>query len=104
MSDANSFVGAGWHWPLTTDQTGAVALVSGTTELEQAMYLVLATNPGERLDERDARVGDVVVGPLRAAQLQVPLRLVDELLERAVVQAGRGQRHARTSDRWAGIV
>ena len=39
MSDANSFVGAGWHWPLTTDQTGAVALVRGTTELEQAMYL-----------------------------------------------------------------
>ena len=48
MNDANSFVGAGWHWPLTTDQTGAVALVRGTTELEQAMYLILSTDPGER--------------------------------------------------------
>ncbi|MEY9487362.1 hypothetical protein RKD26_003156 [Streptomyces calvus] len=47
----------------------------------------------ERLDEGDARVGDVVVGPLRCALLHVPLRLVDELLEPPVVQVRGGQGH-----------
>jgi len=44
----NSFVGTGWSWPVEADATGAIALVSGAGELEQAMYLVLATAPGER--------------------------------------------------------
>ena len=35
----------------------------------------------ERLDQRDARVGDVVVGPLRAALLHQALGVVDEILE-----------------------
>jgi uncharacterized protein len=48
MSRENSFVGTGWNWPVATDPTGAIALSSGTEELEQAMYLVLATTPGER--------------------------------------------------------
>jgi phage baseplate assembly protein W len=44
----NSFVGTGWNWPVETDSTGMIALVSGIGEIEQAMYLVLATAPGER--------------------------------------------------------
>jgi phage baseplate assembly protein W len=48
MSQDNSFVGTGWGWPVDTDTTGAIALASGPEELEQAMYLVLATAPGER--------------------------------------------------------
>jgi phage baseplate assembly protein W len=44
----NVFVGTGWNWPVEPDATGAIALISGTDELEQAMYLVLATAPGER--------------------------------------------------------
>ncbi|HLL64138.1 MAG TPA: GPW/gp25 family protein [Micromonosporaceae bacterium] len=48
MRPDNSFVGTGWSWPVEADATGAIALVSGAGELEQAMYLVLATAPGER--------------------------------------------------------
>jgi uncharacterized protein len=48
MQRENSFVGTGWNWPVETDATGMIALVSGTNEIEQAMYLVLATAPGER--------------------------------------------------------
>lgn len=44
----HAFVGAGWHWPVETDPTGAFALTSGSALLEQAMYLVLSTSPGER--------------------------------------------------------
>jgi phage baseplate assembly protein W len=48
MAEDNTFVGSGWSWPVETDTTGGIALVSGSDELEQAMYLVLATAPGER--------------------------------------------------------
>ena len=74
----------------------------------------LVDHLGEGLDERDAGVGHVVVGPLRATSLDEPLGLVDEVLEAAVVQVGGVQhrRHlpgARSSGRacstagWSGI-
>jgi phage baseplate assembly protein W len=44
----NDFIGSGWAYPLRVDAKGAIALVSGTDELEQAMRLILATYPGER--------------------------------------------------------
>ncbi|WP_028048511.1 GPW/gp25 family protein [Cellulomonas sp. URHD0024] len=82
MSGTNSFVGAGWHWPIETDQTGAIALAHGTTELEQAMYLILSTTPGERpmRPEFGARLaqfvfasGDATTAGLVAAEVQTAL-------------------------------
>ena len=46
--------------------------------------------PGEQLDERDPGVGDVVLGPLRAALAMPQARLVDEVLEAAVVERDFG--------------
>ena len=51
----------------------------------------LVDHEGERLDERDAGVGDVVVGPLRAPLLHQAFGVVDEVLEAAVVEVGGGQ-------------
>ena len=48
-------------------------------------------HPREQLDERDAGVGDVVVRPLRAVPRDQALGLVDDVLERAVVEVRRGQ-------------
>nr|MBA2571026.1 GPW/gp25 family protein [Chloroflexota bacterium] len=42
------FIGAGWAFPLRTDATGRIALVTGAQELEEAIRLILATAPGER--------------------------------------------------------
>jgi len=44
----SDIIGRGWTFPLQTDATGSISLVSGVTELEQAMYLILVTTPGER--------------------------------------------------------
>jgi phage baseplate assembly protein W len=65
----NSFVGTGWNWPVETDATGMIALVSGTNEIEQAMYLVLATAPGERpmRPEFGCRLQEFVFAPADAA-------------------------------------
>ena len=59
----------------------------------------LVGHPGEQLDERDAGVGDVVVGPLRAALLDEPLGVVDEVLEAAVVEVGDAARAMVTPPR-----
>jgi hypothetical protein len=42
------FIGRGWAFPLRTDATGGIALVSGERKIEQAIRLILGTSPGER--------------------------------------------------------
>ncbi len=46
MSD--EFIGRGWAFPLRTDATGRIALVSREREIEEAIRLILGTAPGER--------------------------------------------------------
>jgi uncharacterized protein len=45
---AEQFVGAGWAFPLRTDATGAIALVTREREIDEAIRLILGTTPGER--------------------------------------------------------
>jgi len=68
MRADNSFVGTGWGWPVETDPTGAIAMVSGPDEIEQAMYLILATAPGERpmRPEFGCRLQEYVFAPADA--------------------------------------
>jgi uncharacterized protein len=63
------FVGSGWAFPLRTDPTGRVALVSGTEEVEQSIRLILMTAPGERpmRPEFGCAVHDYVFAPADAS-------------------------------------
>jgi uncharacterized protein len=45
---SREFIGRGWAFPLRTDATGSIALVSGQRELEESMRLILTTSYGER--------------------------------------------------------
>ena len=46
---AEQFIGAGWgFFPMRTDATGAIALVTREREIEESIRLILATVPGER--------------------------------------------------------
>lgn len=45
---AQSFIGAGWSFPMHTDSTGSIALSSGDKEIVEAMRLILGTAFGER--------------------------------------------------------
>jgi len=45
---SESFIGAGWSFPVRTDATGRVALVSHEREIEESIRLILGTAPGER--------------------------------------------------------
>ncbi len=45
---SQEFIGSGWAFPLRTDATGSIALVSREREIEEAIRLILGTAPGER--------------------------------------------------------
>jgi phage baseplate assembly protein W len=45
---SDEFIGRGWAFPLRTDATGGIALVSREREIEEAIRLILGTSPGER--------------------------------------------------------
>ena len=64
MSGAD-FVGQGWSWPAGVGHRGGIALVSGDTELGQAIRLILGTALGERPMRPDLGCGihDLVFDP-----------------------------------------
>jgi phage baseplate assembly protein W len=45
---AEDFIGRGWQYPMGTDATGGIALVSEDRDIERSIRLILATAPGER--------------------------------------------------------
>src|SRR5215213_6553856 len=63
------FVGAGWAFPVRTDVTGGIALVTREREIEESVRLILATAPGERpmRPEFGCAVHDYVFAPADAS-------------------------------------
>jgi Bacteriophage baseplate protein W len=45
---SQDFVGRGWAFPVRTDATGSIALVSHEREIEESIRLILGTAFGER--------------------------------------------------------
>ena len=45
---SEEFIGAGWAFPMRTDATGSIALVSHDREIEESIRLIVGTAPGER--------------------------------------------------------
>jgi phage baseplate assembly protein W len=45
---SEEFIGAGWSFPVRTDATGRVALVTREREIEESIRLILGTAFGER--------------------------------------------------------
>jgi phage baseplate assembly protein W len=45
---AEEFIGAGWAFPLRTDATGSIALVTREREIQESIRLILGTAYGER--------------------------------------------------------
>lgn len=45
---SEEFIGTGWAFPIRTDATGAIAVVSHDREIEESIRLIVGTAPGER--------------------------------------------------------
>lgn len=65
----DEFIGAGWAFPLRTDATGGIALVTREREIEESIRLVLGTACGERpmRPEFGCGIHDEVFSPANAA-------------------------------------
>src|SRR5689334_24062933 len=63
------FIGRGLSFPVRTDATGSVALVSGDREIVESIRLILGTAPGERpmRPEFGCAIHDLVFAPADAA-------------------------------------
>jgi uncharacterized protein len=67
---AEEFVGAGWaFFPMRTDVTGRIVLVTHEQEVEESIRLILSTAPGERPMRPDfgCAIHDFVFAPADAA-------------------------------------
>jgi hypothetical protein len=67
---AEQFVGAGWgFFPMRTDVTGRITLVTREQEIEESIRMILATMPGERPMRPDfgCAIHDLVFAPADAA-------------------------------------
>jgi len=65
---SQDFVGRGWAFPVRTDATGSVSLVSHEREIEESIRLILGTAPGERpmRPEYGCAIHDYVFAPADA--------------------------------------
>ena len=68
MSDAANFVGKGISFPMRVDQSGALALTSGSADIDGSLRMVLMTAPGERLmrPQFGCRIWDLLFEPINA--------------------------------------
>jgi phage baseplate assembly protein W len=78
----NSLVGKGWAFPPKTDGRGGLALSAGTTEIEQAINIILGTGPGQRVMRPDfgCKIHDLAFAPINAHTLGLVQRYVEEAL------------------------
>ncbi len=76
----NELVGRGWAFPPQLDNRGGVALTTPENELQQSIYIILSTAPGERVmrPEFGCRIQDYIFAPANsgtAAAVEAEVRL-----------------------------
>lgn len=61
----NELIGRGWAFPPHLDNRGGVALTTSENEIQQAMYIILSTAPGERVmrPEFGCRIHEYIFAP-----------------------------------------
>ena len=57
MNRARAFLGTGWAFPVGLEPNGQIELVSDEEDIDQAIRIILGTNPGERLMRPDFGAG-----------------------------------------------
>jgi uncharacterized protein len=81
---SEEFIGSGWGYPVRTDATGSIALVSRAQELEESIRLILGTAFGERpmRPEFGCGIHDYVFAPADATTAGLLAQEVRASLER----------------------
>lgn len=78
------FLGAGWSYPVQTDQQGNVRMTEGADNIERSVRIILSTAKGERVMRPDfgCDIHDQVFSSLSPTTLN----RIEESVRRALVQ------------------
>lgn len=78
----NKIIGQGWSFPLSINARGELALTNGRIEIEQAIGIILATTPGQRVMRPafGSRLHELVFAPNNSHTAAQVRRLVEEAL------------------------
>ncbi len=81
---ASDIIGRGWAFPPHLDSRGQMATVAGAQEIEQAIRIILATSPGQRVmrPEFGCRLQELVFAPNNRQTASLAARYVREALGR----------------------
>lgn len=73
MSDSKAFLGCGWAFPVGTDASGAIAEAQYEVDIDQAVRIILDTEPGERVMRPDFGAGlrDLVFEPINTTTMSL---------------------------------
>jgi uncharacterized protein len=78
------FLGVGWHFPPCVDDDGSVTMARYEADVDEAIRIILGTDPGERVMRPDFGTGlnDFVFEPLNATTLNlVKTRVLESLVK-----------------------
>lgn len=80
--DPKAFLGIGWAFPLRLAADGRVALVQHEADIRQAIWIILSTNPGERVMRPDFGAGleTFVFEPVNPTTIAMVRTRVEEAL------------------------
>jgi len=75
-------IGSGWAFPPTINKRGGIALAHDEGDIDQAIEIILGTEPGERPMRPDfgCRIYELVFAPINASTLGLVARHVEEAL------------------------
>jgi uncharacterized protein len=84
IDPAKAFLGVGWAFPVSFGADGSLSLVAYEDDVRQAIRIILATNPGERVMRPDFGAGldDFVFSPVTAGTRErLRTRVRDALID-----------------------
>lgn len=84
MTAASDFVGRGWAFPLRVGPRGGIALDSQDDAIRDALHLIIATAPGERVmrPEFGCRIWDLLFGGTDPNTLGLMAQMVRDAIAR----------------------
>lgn len=82
MAGESDIVGTGWAFPLGVNSAGGISLVAGSTDIQQAIGIILSTSPGERVMRPafGCRVHELIFAPSTDDTLNLARQYVEEAL------------------------
>jgi uncharacterized protein len=81
-SDKRSFLGVGWRFPLQVTPDGRIAQSRHEQRIEESIFLILSTTPGERpmLPEFGCGIHDILFAPSDSRTVALVVHLVRQAL------------------------